>query len=124
MDIPDNQMPFPESFASNLVITYAFDFQERFQIVTREDMENLNIAKSKIFELALQYFLRDLENLDVENNPPLKVLRSGGGMEVCGGYGYSPMLCVSYPTALDCRMQKGVRPCSSIADVLSVKVIA
>lgn len=83
MDIPDNQMPFVEPFVSNLVITYAFDFPERFQMVTRQDMEKLNIAENQILDLALQNFSRDLENIDVENNPPLKVLRTGGEMEAC-----------------------------------------
>jgi len=83
MDIPEDQLPYTEPFVSNLVITYAFDFPERFQMVTRSDMEKLNINENQILDIALQNFSRDLENLNVENNPPLLVLRTGGEMEAC-----------------------------------------
>src|SRR5688572_28138804 len=77
MEIPPDQMPVTEPFVGELLITYAFDLPEMFQMVSREAQSSLGL-NSDIRELAIENLRAQLKAADIgiadhEESPILRV---------------------------------------------------
>jgi len=83
MNIPQDQMPVTEPLVGELLITYSFDLPNMFQMVTGADLSRLGIAPDEIRQLAVDNLKRQLPDLGLSDEPPVKQIVTGGNLEAC-----------------------------------------
>ena len=83
MGIPEDQRPVTEPLVADLLVTYAFDLPESFQMVTRHDLERLSISPGELRSIALENLRRDLPGISVQEAGPLLQIVTGNNLEAC-----------------------------------------
>ncbi len=79
---PDDT-PVTEPLVGELIVTYAFDLPETFQMVCPHDCQRLGIAPGQIRAIAVANLKRQLGNIGYQGEPPLVRMIVGGNLEAC-----------------------------------------
>ncbi len=53
MNVPPEQMPYTEPLVADLLIAYAFDLPGLFQILTKADLQRLDLTPGELRRIAL-----------------------------------------------------------------------
>lgn len=83
MKIPDDQMPVTEPLVADLLVTYAFDLPDLFQMVTHADLKKMSIAPADLRELAIDNMRRGHPGIRIEEQGPFLRVITGGDLEAC-----------------------------------------
>jgi uncharacterized protein YtpQ (UPF0354 family) len=76
-------MPITEPLVGDLIVTYAFDRPENFQMVSPDDCKKLGIGPGQLRAIAVANLRKQIQNIGREGEPPLLKLVVGGDMEAC-----------------------------------------
>lgn len=79
---PDDT-PVTDPLVGELIITYAFDLPETFQMVCPHDCQRLGIGPGQIRTIAVTNLKRQLGNIGRQGEPPLLQMVVGGNLEAC-----------------------------------------
>ncbi|HWQ93240.1 MAG TPA: hypothetical protein VN673_16315 [Clostridia bacterium] len=79
---PDDT-PLTEPLVGDLIVTYAFDLSEAFQMVCPQDCQRLGIQPGQIRAIAVANLKRQLGNIGRQGEPPLLKMVVGGNLEAC-----------------------------------------
>jgi uncharacterized protein YtpQ (UPF0354 family) len=75
--------PITEPFAADLLVTYAFDLPETFQMVSVRDCNELGLSTGELKALALSNLRKQLPSVQVEGQPPIYMAKVGNDLEAC-----------------------------------------
>lgn len=75
--------PITEPFAADLLVTYAFDLPEMFQMVSVRDCGELGLSPGELREIALTNLRKQLPPVQVEGQPPIYMAKVGNDLEAC-----------------------------------------
>lgn len=82
--IPADQLPITEPLVADLVVSYAFELPEAFQLVTQADLQRLGMTKNDLRPIALKNLRRQLTNIKTEGQgSPVYMLTAGGDLGAC-----------------------------------------
>lgn len=82
-NIPEDQMPYTEEYAADLVITYAFDLPEQFIMATPPLLNDAGVDPEALRPLALENLKRNLGALQVARKEDLFRVVTGESLEAC-----------------------------------------
>jgi uncharacterized protein YtpQ (UPF0354 family) len=83
VDAPAEARPITEPFAADLLVTYAFDMPEMFQMVSLLDCDELGLTPQRLRAIALANLRRQMPPVQIEGTPPIYIAKVGGEMEAC-----------------------------------------
>jgi uncharacterized protein YtpQ (UPF0354 family) len=75
--------PVTEPFAADLLVTYAFDLPEMFQMVSVRDCNELELSPGELRAIALTNLRKQLPSVQVEGQPPIYMAKVGNDLEAC-----------------------------------------
>lgn len=81
--IPQDQMPVTEPLVADLLVTYAFDLPDMFKMASVSDLQRLSIEPVELRRLALTNLRKQLPQIGVAEEPPLKRIVTGQDLEAC-----------------------------------------
>lgn len=81
--VPPDQLPVTRPFVADLVVTYAFDLPDRFQLVAPRDLARLGLEPEGLHALAVENLGRELENVGLGGSVPLEWVEAGNDLEAC-----------------------------------------
>jgi uncharacterized protein YtpQ (UPF0354 family) len=81
--VPQDQMPHTEPFAADLLVTYAFDLPEIFQMVMAHDLRRLALDSRQLRDIAVTNLRREIREIGRGGEPPLMQAVVGGDLEAC-----------------------------------------
>lgn len=79
----EDDMPATEPLVADLLITYAFDLPERFQMVSGRDVKRLGLSPEELRATAVTNLKQRLGNIGRAGEPPLMKLVVGDNLEAC-----------------------------------------
>src|ERR1700722_19265296 len=84
-DIVKNEgdAPHTEPFVADLLITYAFDLPETFQMVRVRDVQRLCLSPEQLRATAIANLQQQLGNIGREGEPPVMKMVVGNNLEAC-----------------------------------------
>ena len=80
---PREQFPITEPLVADLIISYAFDLPQMFQMVTPHDLERLAIQSGELREIAIANLKRQLPQIGMMEEPPVMRVVTGNSLEAC-----------------------------------------
>ena len=84
MNVPPDELPFTEPLVADLLVAYAFDLPETFQMFKRSDLQRLGLTATELHEIALSNLRRQLTNLKAEGQgTPVIFLTAGEDLTAC-----------------------------------------
>ena len=81
--IPKDQMPVTEPLVADLLVTYAFDLPDMFKMASIDDLNQLSIDPAELQQLAITNLRRQLPQIGIVDEPPLKRIVTGNDLEAC-----------------------------------------
>jgi uncharacterized protein YtpQ (UPF0354 family) len=79
----EDDMPVTEPLVADLLVTYAFDLPETFQMVCRRDVQRLGLSSEQLRNVAVTNLRKQLGNIGREGEPPLLKMVVGNNLEAC-----------------------------------------
>lgn len=79
----DESMPATEPLVADLLITYAFDLPETFQMVRAADVRQMGLSPGQLRAIALANLKKQIGNFGYTGNPPLLKLAVGNSLDAC-----------------------------------------
>lgn len=79
----EDDIPATEPFVADLLITYAFDLPETFQMARNRDIRQLGLSQEQLRTTAITNLKRQLGNIGREGEPPLLKVVTGNNLEAC-----------------------------------------
>jgi len=79
----EDDMPVTEPLVADLLITYAFDLPETFQMVCARDAQRLGLSPEQLRGAAVTNLKKQLGNIGREGEPPLLKMVVGNNLEAC-----------------------------------------
>jgi uncharacterized protein YtpQ (UPF0354 family) len=83
MGYSPDQFPVTEHLVADLVISYAFDLPEMFQMVMPDDLERLAIKSAELRDIAIFNLKRQLPEIGMMEVPPVMRVVTGNSLEAC-----------------------------------------
>jgi len=83
MDIPKGQMLYTEPLVADLLVAYAFDLPDLFQMVTHDDLKELEIPRGEVREIALANLKRQMPKIGVADADSYFRIVTGENLEAC-----------------------------------------
>jgi len=78
-----DQVPVTEPLVGDLVISYAFDLPQMFQMVTPYHLERLSIKPGELRAIAIANLKRQLPQIGMTEKPPVMRVVTGNDLEAC-----------------------------------------
>ena len=75
--------PVTEPLVADLLITYAFELPEAFQMVGPSDCKQLGVAREQLRGIAIANLKRQIGNVGYQGAPPVLRLVVGNNLEAC-----------------------------------------
>jgi uncharacterized protein YtpQ (UPF0354 family) len=75
--------PITEPLVGDLIVTYAFDLPETFQMVCPHDCQRLGLESGQLRAIAVANLRKQIGNVGREGEPPLLKMVVGGNLEAC-----------------------------------------
>jgi uncharacterized protein YtpQ (UPF0354 family) len=79
---PDDT-PVTEPLVADLLVTYAFELTEAFQMFTHRDMSDLGLTLAPLRAAAVANLRKQMGELEVEHHRPVWFVNTGNDMEAC-----------------------------------------
>jgi uncharacterized protein YtpQ (UPF0354 family) len=79
----EDDMPVTEPLVADLLVTYAFDLPEAFQMVCARDVQRLGLSPEQLRNIAVTNLKQQLGNIGREGEPPLLKMVVGNNLEAC-----------------------------------------
>lgn len=83
MGVAPEQCPITEPLVADLLISYAFDLPERFEMMTPSHLERLAIRRDELRALAISNLKRQLPQIGMMEEPPVHRIVTGNDLEAC-----------------------------------------
>jgi len=80
---PRDQFPVTEPFVADLIISYAFDHPQMFDMVMPHHLERLGIKPEELREIAIANLKRQLPQIGMMEEPPIMRVVTGNDLEAC-----------------------------------------
>lgn len=80
---PKDQFPVTEPLVGDLVISYAFDLPQTFQMVTPSHLKRLAIKPGELRAIATANLKRQLPQIGTTEKPPVRRVVTGNDLEAC-----------------------------------------
>ena len=79
----EDSMPATEPLVADLLVTYAFDLPETFQMVRVMDVRQMGLSPEQLRATAIANLKRQLGNIGRAGEPPLLKVVTGNNLEAC-----------------------------------------
>jgi uncharacterized protein YtpQ (UPF0354 family) len=79
----EDDLPATEPFAADLLVTYAFDLPESFQMVRVRDVKRLGLTPEQLRATAVANLKQQLGQIGRAGEPPLMTMVVGNNLEAC-----------------------------------------
>ena len=79
----EDDMPVTEPLVADLLVTYAFDLPDSFQMVRRRDVTELGLPPEQLRAIAIANLKRQVGNFGYQGDPPLVQVVTGNDLEAC-----------------------------------------
>jgi uncharacterized protein YtpQ (UPF0354 family) len=79
----EEDTPVTEPLVADLLITYAFDLPEAFQMVCARDLRRLGLSLEQIRSIAVTNLKKQLGEIGREGEPPVVRMVVGNNLEAC-----------------------------------------
>ncbi|QDU79032.1 hypothetical protein Pla110_07360 [Polystyrenella longa] len=79
----DDDIPFTEPLVGELLITYAFDLPDTFQMVRRADLTEINVIPSELRKLAVENLRSRVGQGGYQGDPPVLRIVLGDNYDAC-----------------------------------------
>ena len=79
----EDDMPATEPLVADLLVTYAFDLPETFQMVCVRDVKRLSLSSEQLRATAIANMKQQLGNIGRAGEPPLLKVVTGNNLEAC-----------------------------------------
>jgi uncharacterized protein YtpQ (UPF0354 family) len=83
MGISPDDTPVTEPLVGELLVTYAFDLPDTFQMFCPRDCQRLGLSPNQVRAIAVANLQRQLGDIGFAGEPPLIKLVVGGNLEAC-----------------------------------------
>lgn len=83
MGYAPDQFPLTEPLVADLLISYAFDMPQMFQMVTPHHLERLGLKREGLREIAIANLKRQLPQIGKIEEPPVMRVVTGNDLEAC-----------------------------------------
>lgn len=81
--VPQDQLPVTEPLAGDLIVTYAFDLPDSFEMVTRPHLAELGVEPGALRELAVDNLRRQIPQISLQQSGSLFRAVTGNNMDAC-----------------------------------------
>jgi len=81
--VPEDQMPVTRPLVADLLVTFAFDLPDSFQMVSEADVSERGLTKEKLWELAVDNLRKRMPQIGRQGDPPLMQVVTGENLEAC-----------------------------------------
>jgi uncharacterized protein YtpQ (UPF0354 family) len=79
----DDDKPFTEPLVGDLLVTYAFDLPDTFQMVRRGDLTEINVAASDLRGIAVENLRSRVGQGGYQGDPPVLRIVLGNNYDAC-----------------------------------------
>src|SRR5215469_6564528 len=79
----EDDMPVTAPLVADLLVTYAFDLPETFQMVRNRDVRDLNLSPEQLRAAAVANLKREVGDFGYQGDPPLVRVVTGNDLEAC-----------------------------------------
>lgn len=79
----DGDKPFTEPLVGDLLVTYAFDLPDTFQMVRRGDLAEINVAPSELRKIAVDNLRSRVGQGGYQGDPPVLRIVLGDNCDAC-----------------------------------------
>jgi uncharacterized protein YtpQ (UPF0354 family) len=79
----EDNAPVAEPLVADLLVTYAFDLPDMFQMVCARDVRRLGLSPEQLRATAVNNLQKQLGNIGREGEPPLLKMVVGNNLEAC-----------------------------------------
>lgn len=79
----EDSMPATEPLVADLLVTYAFDLPETFQMVRIADVRQMGLSSEQLRATAVANLKRQIGNFGYTGNPPLLKMAVGNSLDAC-----------------------------------------
>jgi uncharacterized protein YtpQ (UPF0354 family) len=84
MKIPPEQLPYTEPLVADLLVAYAFDLPALFQIITKADLQRLDLTPGELRRIALTNLRPQVRDIKTEGQgAPVMMLTVGKDLGAC-----------------------------------------
>ena len=83
MNVPPDELPFTEPLVADLLVAYAFDLPETFQMFKRSDLQRLGLTAAELRDIALSNLRRQLPTLKAEGQGTPVIMLTAGDLTAC-----------------------------------------
>jgi uncharacterized protein YtpQ (UPF0354 family) len=81
--IPADQMPITVPLVGELLVTYAFDIPDMFQMVSQRSLERLGIERKELHSIAIENLKAKMPNMGLKQEGPILYVTAGEDLEAC-----------------------------------------
>jgi uncharacterized protein YtpQ (UPF0354 family) len=79
----DDDRPFTEPLVGDLLVTYAFDLPDTFQMVRRGNLAEINVAPSDLRKIAVENLMSRVGQGGYQGDPPVLRIVLGDNYDAC-----------------------------------------
>lgn len=79
----EDDLPITEPLVGDLIVTYAFDLPETFQMARVRDIKGLGLSPEQLRATAVANLAQQLGNIGRTGEPPLVNIVTGNNLEAC-----------------------------------------
>lgn len=83
MGYPQDQWPVTEPLVADLIISYAFDLPQTFQMVQPDDLKELGIQPGELRAIAVDNIKKQVRKIGTMEEPPVMRVWTGNDLEAC-----------------------------------------
>lgn len=79
----EDDLPVTEPLVADLLVTYAFDLPETFQMVRNRDVREFGLSPEQLRAMAVANLKREVGEFGYQGDPPLVQAVTGNDLEAC-----------------------------------------
>lgn len=79
----EDDLPVTEPLVADLLVTYAFDLPETFQMVRKRDVREISLSSEQLRAIAIANLKRQVGDFGYRGDPPLVQAVTGNDLEAC-----------------------------------------
>jgi uncharacterized protein YtpQ (UPF0354 family) len=83
LNIPEEQMPVTQPLQADLLVAYAFDRPDTFQMVSYADLDRLGLTLEQLADVAKENLGNRGFEVEIQGADAFQVLVTGGHLEAC-----------------------------------------
>lgn len=83
MEIPADQMPYTEPLVADLLVAYAFDLPDSFQMANVSQIAELGLRGAEVREVALDNLRRQMPEVGYQDLGPFRQIVAAENLQAC-----------------------------------------